>query len=768
MSDKEELRPGRLRRQAEAVLRGRKPDLEGLAPKDLQDLVHELQVHQIELELQNEALRETQQALELARDEYAALYDGAPVGYFTVDEEGAIARVNATGAGLLAVEVNTLVGQPFHRWVAPGDQDAYHFFLLRLSESDGPEMVELDLVGATGTRFRARIEGVAPKAGRNPRHRWRVVVSDVTVEYEAQQALQRYADEQGALYAVAAALVTSLDPAEQAGRVLGVLLRVFDATIAWVTLAGEPSAGSWPVLASRGIEIEAGALGSHLANCLGCADLLAGRVHAGTGPAAVVRCRQVPAGALAEAGLQSLVCLPLVAREQILGVLTLAWRRQRASTDEDETLLLAVGQQVALGLRNAQLHQQARQVDRLEVLVGLDRALSASLDLETVARVALEHVAAAVGAEEAFLLPYAVWVHGPASQVLTSGEGWIDLGDSEAHGRWQQPLATLGAKRRDVAEGPRAVSRSATPWGTELLAVPLDGRDGPLADLVLAGSDFGDDDVALAQAAAGRAAQALRNAQLYGEVRDLLRQREETQALLVQNEKVAALGRLTASLSHEINNPLQSVLGCLALAEEGLDPAADNDAVTPYLAVGIKEIQRIAALVRRMREFYAPRSQEPILADVEDVLSAVVDLTRIELTKRDVAIEWQPSGRPQRVTMRPDQLQQVFLNLLLNAAEAMPAGGTVTLRLDRDEMPRGEGGSAPAVRVDVQDGGEGISPEVQQRLFEPFFTTKPEGSGLGLYVSHRIIREHGGEIEIRSRDGEGTTVSVWLPASVSE
>jgi signal transduction histidine kinase len=153
---------------------------------------------------------------------------------------------------------------------------------------------------------------------------------------------------------------------------------------------------------------------------------------------------------------------------------------------------------------------------------------------------------------------------------------------------------------------------------------------------------------------------------------------------------------------------------------------------------------------------------------VENVLSAVVDLTQVELAKRDVAIAWQPSGRPQRMIMRPDQLQQVFLNLLLNAAEAMPAGGTVTLRLDRDEMPRGEGGSAPAVRVDVQDGGEGMPPEVQRQLFEPFFTTKPEGSGLGLYICHRIIREHGGEIEVHSREGEGTTVSTWLPAPAPE
>jgi signal transduction histidine kinase len=111
-----------------------------------------------------------------------------------------------------------------------------------------------------------------------------------------------------------------------------------------------------------------------------------------------------------------------------------------------------------------------------------------------------------------------------------------------------------------------------------------------------------------------------------------------------------------------------------------------------------------------------------------------------------------------------DQMQQVFLNLILNAAEAMPGGGTVILRTSRGRMPPpGVGEPRPAVRIDVQDMGHGMPPEVEQRLFEPFFTTKPGGSGLGLYTCHRIVQEHRGEIEVQSHEGEGTIVSVWLP-----
>jgi len=179
-----------LRRQAEAILKGQKPDLEGFSRGDVERLVHELQVHQIELELQNEALRQTQQALELARDEYADLYDRAPVGYVTVDGGGAIARANATAAALFGVEQNALLGQPFRQFVARDEQDAYHFFLVRLQGAEGRGPVELTLVRGDGSRFRGRVEGRMEGTDRQGRPGWRAAVSDVTAEAQAREDLR--------------------------------------------------------------------------------------------------------------------------------------------------------------------------------------------------------------------------------------------------------------------------------------------------------------------------------------------------------------------------------------------------------------------------------------------------------------------------------------------------------------------------------------------------------------------------------------------------
>ncbi|HSJ55693.1 MAG TPA: ATP-binding protein, partial [Anaerolineae bacterium] len=265
-------------------------------------------------------------------------------------------------------------------------------------------------------------------------------------------------------------------------------------------------------------------------------------------------------------------------------------------------------------------------------------------------------------------------------------------------------------------------------------------------------------------AAAGRTAQAIRNAHLYEEVRRLLHEREETQAQLVHSEKMAALGRLTASVSHEINNPVQAVLGCLGLAVEELDEGADEETVDRYLAIAMQELRRIAAIVRRMREFYRPAEHEWDVVDVNDTLEAVVELTRNDLMGRDVQLELD-LGQVPAVPIRPDQIRQVFLNLILNASDAMPAGGTLTLRTRLDETRLSRRVVDPAVRVEFEDTGTGIAPDVRARLFEPFFTTKREGSGLGLYISHGIVEAHEGEIEVESREGEGTIVRIWLPLS---
>ena len=178
-----------LRQQAEEILRGQPANLADLSTADIQALIHNLQVHQIELELQNEELRRAQLELQAARDRYADLYNFAPVGYFTLDVNGAIVEANLTGATLLNVTRSALIGAPLTHFVAPEERDKYAVYRVRLGQSQEPQRVEIKLVRRTDAPFHAQLEGVAAydQAGRFTQSR--IAVSDITERVQAEAVL---------------------------------------------------------------------------------------------------------------------------------------------------------------------------------------------------------------------------------------------------------------------------------------------------------------------------------------------------------------------------------------------------------------------------------------------------------------------------------------------------------------------------------------------------------------------------------------------------
>ena len=232
-------------------------------------------------------------------------------------------------------------------------------------------------------------------------------------------------------------------------------------------------------------------------------------------------------------------------------------------------------------------------------------------------------------------------------------------------------------------------------------------------------------------------------------------ERKRAQEALVQSEKLTLTGRLAAALAHEINNPLQSVIGCLELVEESLAEGKDT---RQFLQLAARELERVAVIVSQLRDLNRPsKPAERKPTDVGILIERVLDLTRNQRQKQRVKVEWQSTDNLPLLMVVPDQIQQVFLNLTLNALEAMPDGGRLEVRANRTAEP-------PGVRVSFTDSGKGITASMMPHLFEPFYTTKPDGIGLGLYVTHNIVDVHGGHIEVKSREGEGTTFTVWLPA----
>lgn len=243
-----------------------------------------------------------------------------------------------------------------------------------------------------------------------------------------------------------------------------------------------------------------------------------------------------------------------------------------------------------------------------------------------------------------------------------------------------------------------------------------------------------------------------------GRLRELERRRLEQ--VLFDSEKLAATGRLAASIAHEINNPLEAVQNALYLLNRELGQAA-----TPkeYLDIASRETQRMSRILRQMLGFY--RQQEAMTAtDLNALIEEAEGLVAKRLRERGVRIDNQLDRSLPRILASGDQLKQVLLNLLLNAADSMPKGGTITVATLSGAGAESEVYGREAVQVQVRDTGAGIPDDLLAQIFEPFFSTKPgKGTGLGLWVSQGIVQNHGGTLRVRSRLGRGTAFVITLP-----
>src|SRR6266508_191891 len=242
-----------------------------------------------------------------------------------------------------------------------------------------------------------------------------------------------------------------------------------------------------------------------------------------------------------------------------------------------------------------------------------------------------------------------------------------------------------------------------------------------------------------------------------GRLRELERRR--LQQVLFDTEKLAATGRLAASIAHEINNPLEAVQNSLYLLSRAFVPGSPEHS---YLDIATRETQRMSRILRQMLGFYRPATQMAP-TDVNALILEAEVLIAKQLREASVQIVNEQDPQLPRIRASADQLKQILLNLFLNAAEAMPRGGTlhVSTRFGGGEL---DASGSDAIRIDVRDTGAGMSEETIARIFEPFFSTKVDrGTGLGLWVSHGLVQGHGGTLKVRSRIGQGTTFTITLP-----
>ena len=305
-------------------------------------------------------------------------------------------------------------------------------------------------------------------------------------------------------------------------------------------------------------------------------------------------------------------------------------------------------------------------------------------------------------------------------------------------------------------------------------AVPLLSRDkvlgGIAADNVISQTLITDKKLQSLMIFAHQAALALENALMYEELKNFSGQLGErvkkataelaaTQRQLFQSEKMAALGKLSAGIAHEIRNPLTSIK---ILIYSLVDEMASDASREKDLAVIETEIERVNKIIKQFLDFARPRPPSLERMDVHQVLEETLALVIYEMEGQGIALgkDFAPDLPP--APMDREQMKQVFLNLILNAIQAMEQGGKIKV-FSALKRQKADGREAAFIEIAFQDSGKGIPEEIRGRIFEPFFSTKEEGIGLGLPIAQRIVEEHGGEIRLESTPGKGTTFYITLP-----
>lgn len=447
------------------------------------------------------------------------------------------------------------------------------------------------------------------------------------------------------------------------------------------------------------------------------------------------------------------VVLPLLARGDVLGVLAL-----RGLTDEwmqppKRAFLETVADIAAHALYHAACARDLdRQKQALRTLIEVGQEIAASLEPDEVLRRVTRQAARLMRAKICSVMLIDEVEHTlrlratyGASRTYTQRPP-LDIQASLIGevARTSTPIAVA-----DVREHPhyQLVEMARAEGLCSLLAVPLKTLTRIIGVLCVYTAErrrFRQEEVEFLLALAAHSATAIENARLYQAMLD-------TQEQLRQSERLASLGSMAAGLAHEVRNPLHTMqLLVYAMSKDYPPPSP----LSRDLEVIQNEISRLALLVEQCLDLARPQAPEVKPQKLQEILEETLLLVSTEAKRRGIWLRKHWARRLPVVWVDGPQIKQVFLNVLLNALQAMDSGGAVDVSIHADET---------TITTVVQDQGAGISPEVQAQLFTPFFTTKPKGTGLGLSIARRILEGHRGRIRVTSQPGEGTTVRIELP-----
>jgi two-component system, NtrC family, sensor kinase len=288
------------------------------------------------------------------------------------------------------------------------------------------------------------------------------------------------------------------------------------------------------------------------------------------------------------------------------------------------------------------------------------------------------------------------------------------------------------------------------------ISLPIISKDRLIGILNLGNKEdqtlYSDEDLELLSTLANQAAIAIENARLY----ENLKQSQDT---LRRADRLSSLGLLTAGLAHEIRNPLVAIRTFTQLLPERYDDAEFREG---FQGLALKEVDRICGLINDLLSFARPSKPNVAPENINDVVENIARILETQAKEKNVVILRELGDNLPKIWIDREQMKQVFMNLILNAIQAMREGGSISI-WSRLISRNGAEPAGDFVQVEIRDTGIGIPEENLQHIFDPFFTSKDEGSGLGLAVSHQIVLEHGGYVTVESQVGKGTAFFVHVP-----
>ncbi len=672
-----------LRQRAEDLLRRQPEELRETPLADVKQLVHDLQVHQIELEMQNDELLRTRRVLEVVQLRFRDLYDFAPVGYLTLNIKGFILQANLTLVTMLGVDRYSLVNQPFSHFILPEDQDNYYFHRRNLFETRKAQVCELRLVSKDGSLFWARLDAIVTQDSED-QTLCRVTITDISEQVRIHDQLRK-SEEKFRNFADKA------------------LVGVYQ-----TTLEGKFLYANKTLTGMLGFAAPAEILTENIAD----------------------RYRQ-PGDSLA----------------------LLAQLQKDGHVDSYELEILTTTGMAKHVIVSAYLEGDSIQGMMVD-LTEFRQAQSALQENEAMLRSILRAAPTGIG--------------------VVSNRVFIDVNDRfcQMLGYLREELIGQNARliyptEEEYTNVGSAKYSQIREEGIGTVETRMKRKDGEIIEVMLSSTPLDPDDLAggvvftaLDITERKRANKILLtySEKLEEMVEARTQELQDLHEQLIRQEKLAALGQLAGGVGHELRTPLNAIKIAtyylnMVLPEQNRDPE-----IQKTLKVLERETATAERIVTSLLDYARTRLPNWNLVNFNNLLLDVVSRTPLPDAPR-IELELQLDHELPDITADPDKLSQVFNNLVLNAVQAMPEGGQLIVRTEK-EIPEW-------VKVSITDTGTGIPEKNLGRLFVPLFTTKTQGIGLGLTVVKNLVEEHGGTIGVISQVGTGSTFTVRLPVDAS-